>query len=91
MNPIPGRYYQHRYGGLYIVLGVSKSTIDKSEWVVYEHVYPFERDTWHRPHAEFTDGRFRLITEEEFLDIAESNSREAFKLQIGNAKAAFKG
>jgi hypothetical protein len=90
MTPKLGSYCQHRYGGLYVIRGVSSSTIDKSKWVVYEHVYPFDRDMWHRPYEEFTDGRFRIITEEEFLDIAESNDREAFKLQIGNNKAAAK-
>ena len=90
MKPEVGSYYQHRYGGLYLLLGISKSTIDKSEWVVYEHIFPFERDMWHRPYEEFIDGRFRLISEIECLDIMEDNNREAYKLRIGNAKAAAK-
>jgi len=90
MIPEIGNYYQHRYGGLYLVKDVSTSTVDKTRWVVYEHIYPFERDTWHCPYEEFSDGRFRLITEEECMDIMEGNAREAFKLHIGNNKAAAK-
>ena len=91
MKPEIGNYYQHRYGGLYLVKDVSTSTVDKTRWVVYEHIYPFDHDTWHRPYEEFSDGRFRSITEQECLEIIEDNPREAFKLQIGNNKATAKG
>lgn len=62
MNAEKGKFYQHRYGGVYRVdHAYSVSTIDKSEWVVYTHLWPFESQSWHRPKVEWEDGRFREL------------------------------
>lgn len=80
-------YYQHRYGGLYIVKEIATSTVDKSRWVVYNHVYPFEYDTWIRPYDEWCDGRFRKIEREEYTSLLMKDRLE-FQVEIGKAKAA---
>jgi hypothetical protein len=60
------KYYQHRYGGIYqVIVPKVTSSVDKSIWVVYSHVYPFETEVWCRPSEEFTDGRFKEISEAE--------------------------
>lgn len=86
MTPEKNCYYQHRYGGLYIVNGIALSTIDKSKWVVYNHVYPFEAETWIRPYDEWCDGRFRKIEHEEYADLL-MKDRSEFQIEIGKAKA----
>lgn len=88
MNLEPLKYYQHRYGGLYQVIDVSTSTVDKSEWVVYKHVFPFERKFWHRPLAEFIDGRFRELTQTEAMDLFKKGTEEFQKEITANKEAA---
>lgn len=90
MTPQVGLYYQHRYGGLYIVADIAKSTIDQSKWVVYHHCYPFFYETWIRPYDEFCDGRFRVLAPGEY-DTFLSKDRVAFQTEIRAAKEAAKG
>lgn len=85
-----GEYYQHRYGGVYVILGVSTSTVDKSSWVVYEHIYPFENALWHRPYEEFIDGRFHHISNIEYIDIINHTNRQEFQNKIEEEKSRFK-
>lgn len=82
-------YYQHRYGGLYVVSSIATNSVDKSKWVVYNHVYPFEYTTWIRPYDEWCDGRFREITNEEYNTFL-TRDRLEFQLEIGKARAANK-
>jgi hypothetical protein len=85
-KPIIWAYYQHKYGGIYqIDLPCAKSTVDKSEWVAYTHVYPFTEETYIRPLGEFMDGRFRQISSSEFA-ILLSKDREQFQDEITKAK-----
>lgn len=79
-------YYQHRYGGIYTVdFPQARSTVDKSEWVVYTHVYPFEVSQWLRPKAEWNDGRFKVI---EGMDLRRvlDQPREVLQAAINKAK-----
>ena len=69
---------------------IATSSVDKSKWVVYNHVYPFEYETWIRPYDEWCDGRFRKIEHEEYAELL-MRDREEFKLEIGKAKALSKG
>ena len=88
----PYTYYQHRYGGLYQTqrFVTSKSTVDQSEWVAYMHVWPFEVAMWHRPIEEFTDGRFRELTDSEAFVIMRTTEEAEFKEIIAANKAAAK-
>lgn len=88
-KPQINRYYQHRYGGLYMVKDIATSTVDKSQWVVYVHCYPFEYQTWVRSYAEWSDGRFRLLEISEYQDIIKTD-REVFQNQIIETRAASK-
>jgi hypothetical protein len=85
------KYYQHRYGGLYRFQCTAKSTVDKSDMIVYEHLYPFEPELWVRSAEEFYDGRFKEITYEEFYFIRETSPKEEFKETIIKARQLAKG
>lgn len=90
VEPSKYQYYRHRYGGLYRVVGTGFSTIDKSQHVIYKHMYPFDQDIWIRPYDEWTDGRFTLLTRQQVGDIL-SIDREQLKQEIAaNKKAAGK-
>jgi hypothetical protein len=89
MIPEPSIYYQHRYGGVYQVVSVSTSTVDKSQWVVYRHLWPFEEQEWHRPYEEFVDGRFRELSYVEAMEIGKKD-RTKFQLEITANKEAAK-
>jgi hypothetical protein len=84
------QHYQHRYGGVYVVKAIAKSTIDKSEWVVYNHVWPFEEEVWIRPLAEWSEeGRFRQLAGHELVDLLGRN-RDQFQAEITAKKAEAK-
>lgn len=74
-------YYQHRYGGVYLCYGLGLSTVDKSEHVVYQHVYPFEPGIWIRPASEWTEDRFKLLTLYEMGTLL-GKDRNAFQAEI---------
>jgi hypothetical protein len=86
MTPEINKHYQHRYGGIYKVQDVSLSTVDKSQWIVYKHVYPFEQHTWHRPYEEFTDGRFTEISTDDLMYFC-AKDRDKFREEITQAKS----
>jgi len=90
MEPKVGFYYQHRYGGLYKVIGTSTSTVDKSKWVVYVHCYPFEYQIWHRPYDEFVDGRFTVIDNNKYVSLISKDQRQ-FQEEINAARDLVKG
>ena len=68
----------------------AKSTVDKSAWTVYNHVWPFERETWVRPYNEWIDGRFRELTSEEVATFFARN-RDEFQEEISAARKIAKG
>ena len=69
IRPIPQQHYLHQDGGLYVVLHVAKNADDLSESVVYQHLWPFEEQVWHRPLQEWAP-RFVPITEWRAKEIA---------------------
>ena len=83
------RYYRHRYGGIYSVqIEKAISTVDKSVWVVYNHVYPFEKQTWIRPYDEWSeDGKFTAITDSVELSNILRRDKNEFQREILEAKA----
>lgn len=90
IKPICNSYYQHRYGGIYRVdKPLAFSTVDKTELVVYTHVWPFEAHTWVRPLSEWEDGRFRLLEEGELTKFLDRDVME-FREEITLAKEAAK-
>lgn len=91
MTPHVNCYYQHRYGGLYMVQDIALSTVDQSKWVVYVHCYPFQYQTWIRPYDEWCDGRFRLLELNEYDLIVSSNDRAKFQDTIRATRSASKG
>ncbi len=88
---ILGDYYKHRDGGLYKALMIAKSTVDLSESVIYEHVYPFEYVVWSRPIAEWTDDRFEHLDAEKAKDYVENNERFVLREKILQSKKNRKG
>lgn len=62
-----GKIYRHVDGGIYTTIFTGTSTVDLTEQVVYEHLWPFERKKWIRPSSEFFDGRFTEISHSEMI------------------------
>jgi hypothetical protein len=90
--PYALKYYRHRYGGIYSVqIAKAISTVDKSLWVVYNHVYPFEQQTWIRPYNEWCeDGRFIEMTDHVELSNILRRDRNKFQEEILEARASSK-
>lgn len=85
MTPILEQIYQHRYGGLYIVDSVATHTETKERLVIYTHLYPFETTTYARPIDEWTDDRFKPITDKEYAELTKKDRTE-FQMEIALAK-----
>jgi len=80
-------FYQHKYGGIYIVNDdVATHTSTKEQLVIYTHVYPFERLVWATPASEWTAERFKKISFSEAESLMSGN-REEFCIKINKAKA----
>lgn len=91
MNIELNQHYRHRDGGLYLALYVGVSTVDKSEHVVYMHVYPFEKKVWIRPLHEWTPDRFEKISQQSLEDIIMNSDREKLKEEITAKRNKRKG
>jgi hypothetical protein len=76
----PDQFFQHTDGGFYRFKEFSTSTVDQSTWVIYEHVWPFETKTWHRPLAEW-ESRFTPVSATVIVE-AVKGSREAAQEEI---------
>lgn len=87
IKPKVNIYYQHRYGGLYLVKDIATSSVDKSKWVVYAHVYPFDYEIWIRPYDEWCDGRFRQLESGEYQELIKKDRIE-FQFEVGKARAS---
>ena len=84
-RPIEHQFYLHQDGGLYLVLHIAKNADDLSESVVYEHVWPFEVQVWHRPLKEW-ESRFKPISEGEAGEIeAQDRAEGARRVQAAKA------
>ena len=83
----PYKYYQHRYGGVYHVDKPRVlSTVDKSEWVVYTHAWPFDTETWIRPKTEWEEeGKFREVYGDELMKLF-AKDRISFQNEINEAR-----
>jgi hypothetical protein len=82
-------YYQHRYGGLYLIANgniTAHSTDSGEPLILYHHVYPFEQKCWVRPLSEWTTDRFTKITAKQALDIL-GQHRAELKSEIAARKA----
>lgn len=80
-----GQLFRHTDGGYYRFLLSVYSSVDQSEKVVYQHVWPFAESPWERPVAEFIN-RFSPITESD-LAAAMAKPREQVQKEIAAAKA----
>lgn len=85
-----GRLLRHKDGGYYRILDSGRSTVDQSELIRYEHVWPFHADLpWLRPAKEFTYDRFTPVYQSE-LDEAMKQDRIEAQLAVTRAKEARK-
>jgi len=82
-------FYQHRYGGIYVVDDVATHTGTKERLVIYTHVYPFDEVAWARPIDEWTEERFTRISYERVQELMKKDRAE-FQTEINEAKAASK-
>lgn len=75
-----GEFYQHKYGGIYKFFSIAISTVDYSLQAVYQHQFPFLKQTYVRPLDEFRKN-FTLLTKQEATMIMRGN-REMFEKEI---------
>ena len=68
---------------------IAKNTVDKSSWVVYTHIWPFETETYIRPYDEWCDGRFTEIMPRAFMELMVRDQDE-FQKEIAENKARAK-
>lgn len=81
-----GQLFRHTDGGYYRYLTQVLSSEDHSPQVVYEHVWPFEINTWVRPLSEWVP-RFAHVTEAE-VNAAMTRIQEEYQRVIRSNKAA---
>ncbi len=79
-------FYLHKDGGLYKTLYIAASTVNLSEHVIYKHIYPFENAIWSRPIEEWTDDRFRALSDAEAFHYMKNEKQEELKLKIQASK-----
>ena len=81
-------YYKHKYGGIYRFITEGMNVDTKLNMVVYEHVFPFDRETYISNKTEF-ETNFRVI---DYSQICTELSKDkiAFQLEISNTKIASK-
>ncbi len=89
MIPKIESFYQHRYGGLYIVNDVATHTGTKERLVIYTHLYPFESGVWARPISEWTEDRFTEITGSQLISL-QQRDREEFQKEITETRTKAK-
>ena len=77
-------YYKHKYGGIYRIITEGIHVDTKLIMVVYEHIYPFEQQTYIRNKTEF-EMNFSII---EYSQICTELSKDkiAFQIEITNNK-----
>lgn len=78
-------YYRHKYGGLYLFVGLNFE--DKGAPTArYRHVWPFEEQDYERPLSEFRE-RFVSIPEHEVVQ-ARAGDRTQAQALVVQAKTA---
>jgi len=77
-------YYQHKYGGLYRMITKCKHADTKEDMIVYEHMYPFDKQTYVRNQSEFFE-KFKPITNDQYEQLLLLNKYEMQQL-INNNK-----
>lgn len=87
-RPTINNLYKHQDGGFYVVQSIALSADDKSEWVVYAHVFPFEQRTWIRRLEEWTYERFQPVTNREMADVMIGTTPEQYQATVAANKAA---
>lgn len=77
-------YYKHKYGGIYRIITEGIHVDTKLIMVVYEHIYPFEQQTYIRNKTEF-EMNFSII---EYSQICTELSKDKidFQIEITNNK-----
>lgn len=81
-----GAMYIHVDGGIYMALNLGKSSVDQSEHVVYEHLFPFKHEVWIRPLLEWTPERFKPVSDDDGLTIIMSSDRAVMQAEIAERK-----
>lgn len=63
-GPAPGSRWQHRAGGLYVVVGMALRESDLSPVVIYQPDSPADAVIWSRPLCEW-EQRFTAVQQED--------------------------
>ena len=82
-------FFRHKYGGLYRLESLAKDSATGDDFVIYDHVFPFDEERWVRPKAEFFDGRFTMVTVAEVTKIMQQDPL-LMAASIREAKASAK-
>jgi hypothetical protein len=79
------KYYQHKYGGVYLYINTVKNKSDHDEdMILYQHVYPFNKETYVRRKTEFDISNKQISNEQ--LDELLSKPKEEFQKEIKEKK-----
>lgn len=85
INIIPV-YYKHRYGGIYrhLMYAVNKD-LGCEEVVVYQHIFPFEQNTFVRKKQDFMSN-YKVLSDEE-LNMELQKDKYSLQKEITTNKA----
>ncbi len=62
-------FYQHYHGGVYQLLGEVKDANSGDLLALYMHIYPFEPKAYVRPLKEFSQKKYKLLSNDELGNI----------------------
>lgn len=84
--PNVNAHYLHVDGGVYKVLSIGVSTVDQTQQVTYQHLYPFKQQVWVRPLDEWVDTRFTELTQSEYEELLRNTTALEYQQQVTNNK-----
>lgn len=84
-TPLAGQLFRHVDGGLYRFTGTARDSRDTAPLYLYEHLWPFEAQSWARPAHEWAS-RFEPISHEDVATALQGDRRTA-QMLVQQAKA----
>jgi len=80
-------YYRHKYGGIYKFMAEATLTDDKSDVIVYTHIYPFETKVYVRRKNEFEKSFTQLSHEALKIELAKPREELQAKIKLNKEQS----